>query len=77
MKVFTENSIYEFDVDNMLVRRLPKSPTAPLPKDGEWHRYLTAHPEVGESMRIVMEHLAGEEGSVTLRTTSTVVRVEE
>lgn len=77
MKIYTENSIYEFDTENKMCRRLPVRNTAPAPKDGEWTHYLTVHYAVGEEMRIVMEHLGGEKDSVTLRTTSTVMKVED
>lgn len=77
MKIYTENSIYEFDTENHMCRRLPYRNNAPLLKDGEWTKYITVHYAVGEEMRIVMEHLEGEKDSITLRTTSTVVKVEE
>ena len=77
MKIRTENSLYEFDTENKMCRRLPFRNNAPEPKDGEWHRYLTVHYSLGEEMRIVMEHLQGDKDSITLRTTSTVMEIEE
>lgn len=76
MKVYTENSIYEFNEEEKLVRRLPFKNSQPMRKDEEWSRYLTVHIELGEQMRIVTEHLGGDEQQVTLRTTSTVLKIE-
>lgn len=77
MKIYTENSTYEFDTEKKLCRRIPSPIAGAMPKDEEWLHYLSLRYEVGEEMRIVTEHIGGEKGSVTLRTTSTVVRVEE
>lgn len=77
MKIYTENSLYEFDTENNLCRRTMIEPIANLRKDGEWTKYYTMHYEVGEPMRIVLEHLSGDEQQVTLRTTSLVLKVEK
>lgn len=76
MKIYTENSIYEFNEEEKLVRRLPFNNKNPLRKDEEWSKYLSLRYEVGESMRLVTEHLGGDEAQVTLRTTSTVIKIE-
>lgn len=77
MKIYTENSLYEFNLEEKTVRRLPLRSSGALYRDQEWIPYLTFHYEVGDEMKIVMEHLGGEKGSITLRTTSTVIKVEE
>lgn len=77
MKIYTENSIYEINTEEKLCRRIPLSEAISLRKDKEWAKYITLHYTVGEPMRLVLEHLGSEEPSVTLRTTSTVVRIEE
>lgn len=77
MKIYTENSVYEFDQEQKQVRRLPFNSSNPLRADNDWKHYITFHYEIGEPMRLVTEHLGGEKGSLTLRTTSTVIKVEE
>lgn len=77
MKIHTLNSIYEFDSEHNLCRRTLIDPISHLRKDGEWTKYYTVHYEVGEPMRIILEHLNGDEQQVTLRTTSTVLKVEK
>lgn len=76
MKVYTENSIYEFNKDTRMVRRLAVHPS-PLRPDGEWLKYVGLHYEVGEPMHLVTEHIGGEPGAVNMRTTTVVLKVED
>ncbi len=77
MIVYTENSTYEFKEDEKVCRRVPSSSLIPLRKDAEWNKYYTVHAEVGAPMRIILEHLSGDEQQLTLRTTTTVTKIQK
>ena len=49
LTVNTENSIYEIDEDNRLIRRVSglSSPTPRQGKDGEWKEYVSIEPFEG------------------------------
>jgi len=81
MKVYTENSVYEFDMADKMVRRVPRTTPSfvntALRKDNEWVKFLTVHYEVGEPMRMVTEHMDDAKDKITLRTTSPVLKIED
>lgn len=79
MKIHTETSIYEFDVESKLCRRLPvfESELRGLRKDEEWVKYYDVIYEVGKPMTLVLEHLGGDSSGVTFRNTTLVVKVEQ
>lgn len=77
MKVITQNSTYELNTEEKLIRRLPDYQSAVLRKDTEWVKYFTIHIEENSPMRIVMEHLDGDKETLTIRNTSPVVRIED
>lgn len=77
MKVYTGNSIYEFNEEEKLVRRTSANPNIPLRTGTDWVKYMTAHYAVGEPMRLITEDPGGDKDNLTLRTTSPVVKVED
>lgn len=77
MKVYTDNSIYEFNKEEKLVRRMSANPSIPLRTEAEWVKYMTVHYAVGEPMRLITEAPDGDKDSLTLKTTSTVIKVED
>ena len=76
--VHTETgSVYEFDFDQMRVRRVNETGNfTNMRKDDEWLELVTV-PEiqVGQSMKFAL--MVRDDDIVTLRTTSYVVKVEE
>jgi hypothetical protein len=70
-------SVYEFDLDNLLVRRAPSANSASeLRKDNNWITLLS-EPEflIGHGMQLLLAPLG--EGDCTLRITSHVTYIEE
>lgn len=76
MHVYTQSSVYEFDVENQLCRRVAIA-GVPLRKDEEWVKYYNVYYEVGLPMVLELEHLSGDPEQRTFRTTTTVTRIEE
>lgn len=74
MKVYTRNSVYEVDEVNKKVRRTAANHE--LRRDEDWLQYHTIEVGVGQPMTFILESLAGDADGVTIRTTSTVLRIE-
>jgi hypothetical protein len=76
--VYTETgSVYEFDFNQMRVRRINETGNfSNLRKDEEWLELVTVPEiELGQSMRFAL--MIRDDGIVTLRTTSYVIKVEK
>ena len=78
MKIYTESSLYEFDLDKQLCRRtsISKNTSQTLREDGKWVRYFAFEYKIGEPISMMLENLDGNSEQVTFRTTSPVVKVE-
>lgn len=79
IKVTTQSgSVYEFDMDNLLMRRIPKTKAKKyqLRQDKDWLKMVLA-PEIEEGFRIcvVLEGLH-DPSEITLRTTTPVIKIE-
>lgn len=77
MRAFTENSIYEIDKENKVIRRTPFYGGRFMPKEGVWEKYFTLHVEVGAPLRVIVEHSDGDEQTLQLRSTSIVTKIED
>lgn len=67
------STVYEFDLDGMLMRRLGPDP---LRGDGTWLKMLQEPViEIHESMRIALEGLG--DGPVTMRYSTPVVSIDD
>jgi hypothetical protein len=80
-KVITETgSVYEFDMSNLMVRRLEHTKKSQdLRQDGEWLQMLIEPGiEVGQSIVIALAPLGDPENTeCTMRYTTPVLKVEE
>lgn len=70
-------SIYEFDTDEMLMRR--SNPTDKLSKDDFWVEFhgVAQQPQIGQSLIIFMEPVQENWADTTVRMTTAVSNIEE
>lgn len=70
-------SVYEFDTENMLMRR--SNPTDKLRKDDKWISFHGVYhqPQIGQSLVIFMEPLQPNWADTNVRMTTAVTNIEE
>ena len=78
IKVTTETgSVYEIDLDEQKMRRIPQGESGPLRKDNEWLKLLVPPTiELNQPLRMAIEPLSVD-ANVTMRFTSHVVSIED